>query len=219
MSGGQIDLLGAPDVGGERHKHDAYDTPEWATRCLVDYLGDRGRCVLTGRVWEPCAGAGAIAGVLERHAPCTVFRSDIDPRGEGIATLDFLSTDDPPYSVDWIVTNPPYTTGRCTATDIVRHALSICDRVAMLLRIGWAEACRDRTDIFGGAIDGLEEIDRGLTDLVILPRVSFIGAPAANNQTSCWFVWDEVDSPPWGTVRMRRYPADVREPGYWTRGK
>lgn len=211
----QLDMLGAPDVGGTRDKRDRYFTPRWATLALLDYLGDR----LAGLVWEPCAGQCHIVDVL-RERDHHVLATDITPYPSLDGVHDFLHLErgyaPPAVSMDgtvtvnaphWIVTNPPYTTDQCTATDIVRHALELATvGVAMLLRLSWLEPCDDRVDLL---------MTDPPTDYIILPRVNYIGAPSGNNQTSVWCVWDRrrnVGSG--GYTRVKHYPADIRKPTY-----
>ena len=98
-------------------------------------------------------------------------------------------------SPDWIVTNPPYKTGSHTATDFVRHALNLGLSVAMLLRLTWLEPCADRVDIL---------TEDPPTDVLILPRVNFIGAPGSNPCTSAWLVWDRFKGRPTRTAWHRR---------------
>lgn len=207
----QIDLLGAPDVGGPRHELDAYDTPKWATRALCHHLGER----LRGPVWECCAGAGAIVDVVAQHPGVSqVWATDVAPRRDDVEQLDFLSA----RSVygGWIVSNPPYVTRTgLQASDIVRHAIAhtLPVRVAMLLRLAFVEPCEDRTDLLG--VIGRAGFSAP-TDYIVLPRVNYIGAPSGNNQTSVWYVWDYSEE--WrmglaldeGLVTVRTYPADIR---------
>lgn len=177
----QPDMFGAPDVGGERDDFDRYFTPPWATLALMNYLGGR----LRGTIWEPCAGQCHIANVL-RDAGHSVVATDINPH-ESLddGAHNFLHdeaeivTDSRP---NWIVSNPPYRWGPYTATDFVRHALEIAvDGVAMLLRLSWLEPCEERVDLFRSDPP---------KDLLILPRVHYLGAPGSNNQTSVWCIWE-----------------------------
>lgn len=207
MTGGQIDMLGAPDVGGERSALDTYDTPDWCTLALVDYLGHR----LSGMVWEPCAGAGKIVDMVKTaEGVWEVLATDIEPRRADVGPADFLQCASLPESVQWIVTNPPYNTETGTATECIKHALSLEPRgVAMLLRIGWLEPCKDRVELL---------TTNPPTDIIILPRVHYIGAPAQNNQTSVWVIWERypvsahrrASAPYW-------YGPEIREQGYWAR--
>jgi predicted RNA methylase len=170
---------------GGRDPLDRFYSPEPAVRILTCHLRRR---LKGARVWEPCAGGGVIVREVGRWAE-SVYSTDLDPDAVADETgVDFLSTSPdsvPPF--DWIISNPPYSTARGLASDFVRHALQMCGRVAMLLRISFLEACRDREDILN---------DYRLTDLLVLKRVSF-GGPAgrlvgsADTVPSAWFVWDE----------------------------
>ena len=200
-------MFGAPDVGGVRDALDAYYTPSWCTRALIDYLGPR----LRGVVWEPCAGNGAIVDVLRAHAEFvhTVLASDIAPRRDDISQANFLDCEHGFFGtlapiVDTICTNPPYSTDTGTATDCVEKAIQLAPNVAMLLRIGWLEPCEDRCELL---------TKRPPTDIIILPRVNYIGAPKGNNQTSVWVIWSD------GEPRRptHTYGPEIRGDGYWSR--
>lgn len=226
MAAAQPDMFGAPDVGGERDANDRYFTPPWATRALIDHLGER----LHGLIWEPCAGHGYIVDVL-RDGGHSVLATDILPHEALDGVHNFLDME-PSASLregvrfegykavasvsqpHWIITNPPYTTAICTATDIVRHALETFPRssVAMLLRLSWLEPCDDRAALL---------LDYRPTDYIVLPRVHYIGAPGNNNQTSIWMIWDRSEKWRWdhaqeGFATVKHYTAeDCRQ---WGRG-
>lgn len=154
---------------------DRYYTPEWATQALVDYMGER----LAGCVWDPCCGQDLGGRVIRKAPHVTAYAgTDIDP--DACANpVDFFGR---VFVFNgWVVTNPPYRVGDKTATDFVRHALNGSASVAMLLRLTWLEPCRDRVDIL---------TNNPPTDVLILPRVHYIGAPASNNCMSCWVIWD-----------------------------
>lgn len=223
----QPDMFGAPDVGGARDALDRYFTPPWATRALVDYMGDR---LTRGRVWEPCAGNGHIVDVL-REAGCDVLASDILPGRDDIIRHDFMGQG-PPAECSLIVTNFPYLTdltavrelvdGRVqwklvtgdekTAADFVQRALDVLPddgTLACLLRLAFWEPCEDRAELYQQTPP---------TDYVVLPRVHYLGAPKNNNQTSVWFVFDKSKrTGAGGYVRVKHYSAAqcVR----WGRGR
>lgn len=219
MTGAQIDLLGAPDVGGPRDELDRYYTPPWCTRALLHYLGER----LEGVIWEPCAGQGHIVDEL-KAAERSVYASDIFPQKPNQFRQDFLEASVLGYPepivrrgvlqrIDynrprWILTNPPYRTkGDRTAASFVHHALPIArDAIAMLLRLSMLEPAEDREQLM---------ITNSPTDLVVLPRVSFIGAPKGGESiTSAWFVWDKRKT----TQHIHVYPQEIRSATYdWSR--
>ena len=58
------------ESGYERIELDCYETPEWVTRALLPYLGS------IKLVWEPAAGSGKMARILEA-AGLQVLSTDI----------------------------------------------------------------------------------------------------------------------------------------------
>ena len=121
------------ESGYERIERDCYETPEWVTRALLPHLGN------IKSVWEPAAGSGKMARVLEA-AGLQVLSTDIS------AGQDFLLAGK--QSVDAIVTNPPYT----SAALFIEHALRLMSgggKVAMLLRTDFDHA-KTRWHLFCG---------------------------------------------------------------------
>jgi methylase of polypeptide subunit release factors len=184
--------LEEPEPTEGRDPLDRYYTPEWATQALVDYLGER----LVGDVWDPCCGKDWGGRVLRKASGVEKFwGSDIDPdavcvhddengyREFSDTSRDFMTTAFQ-FTPNWIITNPPYRSGELTATDFVRRARGYGCSVAMLLRLTWLEPCADRIDIL---------IKNPPTDVLILPRVNFIGAPGSNPCTSAWVIWDRFN--------------------------
>jgi len=197
-----FDLEEPPETEG-RDPLDRYYTPEWATQALVDYLGER----LSGGVWDPCCGKDWGGRVLRKAPEVEKFwGSDIDPdalcvhddeygrREFSNTSRDFMTTAFQ-FTPHWIVTNPPYRVGELTATDFVRRARGYGCSLAMLLRMTWLEPCADRVDIL---------TDDTPTDVLILPRVNFIGAPGSNPCTSVWVIWDRLKKHPTRTAWYRR---------------
>lgn len=102
--------------GFAREKHDFYPTP----RALIDPLIARYKSHLSGGVWEPACGDGAICRVLVEHGIESVGTDLID-RGYGTARRDFLLELERPDDTDAIVTNPPFRLWR----EFAEHALSL----------------------------------------------------------------------------------------------
>ena len=104
--------------------HDLYETPSVAVQALLRVEE------LPHLIWEPAAGRGAIVRVL-RTAGHEVVTSDLIDYGvPGQASgRDFLLEDKPPPGVEMILTNPPFG----IANAFVRHAVTLCPRVCMLL--------------------------------------------------------------------------------------
>lgn len=156
----------------ERNENERYFTEPWVTRALLKHLP---AYVGEGRIWEPAAGRGDMAGVL-RDQGYDVFCSDIDMSeyayeigpGQG-EVIDFLAE---PYSFEWpeeftaIITNPPYGGGKVSfegrkmepAEAFVRKAINTgVPYVAMVLRSEFNSAGR-RTDLFEPGMGFAHEI-------------------------------------------------------------
>ena len=153
--------------GHARIAADRYMTPAWVTEALLPHL----RPART--IWEPAAGSGQMARVLERFAG-TVISSDI---ADG---QDFLTA--APVDCCGIVTNPPYT----HAVAFIERALSLTAPdgvVAMLLRCDFDHA-KTRSHLFAGCSAFAKKIVR-------TRRVKWFedsaGQPSFNH---AWFLWD-----------------------------
>ena len=89
----------------DRVPRDYYPTPLAAVEPLIPHLPYSFDYI------EPCAGDGRLIGHLEAltdgHAEC-LFASDIEPRGEYIATCDALEVDVMGLGIDFCITNPPW---------------------------------------------------------------------------------------------------------------
>jgi len=160
-----------------RDKLDRYYTPAHCTHSLLQFIQPN------GMIWEPCAGKGHIAKVLRKRIPtANIFASDVDGP---YCHMDFLDrAAHPTERPDWIITNPPYSTPLCRASDFVRQALETQPRVgiAMLLPITFWEGCNDRRDLLR---------DHPPHICIHLGRVNFIrpegkGSPPGDSQ---WWIW------------------------------
>src|SRR5262245_21582969 len=110
--------------------HDLYETPAAAVKALLR------REQIPHCVWEPAAGRGAIVKVL-RDAGHAVIASDLINYGFPLHfRRDFFEVMQAPAGVEAIVTNPPFK----DAARFVAHALELCPRVFMLLRLAFYEA-------------------------------------------------------------------------------
>ena len=96
---------------------------------------------------------------------------------------DFLAEIGMPAGIEAIVTNPPFQ----LAEDFVAHALELCPRVIMLLRLASLESER-RYEIL---------VDRGLARvhvfrkrLPMMHRDQWAGRKANSGMAFAWFVWD-----------------------------
>lgn len=159
-------------------KDDLYETPEPATRALMDCES------LPHRIWEPACGRGAIARVL-RGAGHDVWASDLvdyETPEQDCARLDFLMHDRFPNDFEAIVTNPPYK----TADDFVRRSLERAPLVCMLLRFAFCES-KSRSDILdSGNLRSVHLFRERLT----MHRDGWEGPKHSSAIPFAWFVWD-----------------------------
>jgi hypothetical protein len=160
--------------GYERVEHDLYETPAWCTDVLLRHV------VFKKVIFEPAAGRGAIARVLNKSGYTTVCQDLVLRDYQPCAQADFFNTKFVNPSMD-IITNPPYE----IAEQFVRHALSITgpfQKVAMLLRNEW-DCAHTRTDLFKDSNFKLK--------IVLTRRPRWVkestGAPRHNY---AWYVWD-----------------------------
>lgn len=184
----------------ERKPLDLYETPEWVTEAMLPHLG-RGRLL----IWEPCAGNGRMARILE-SADHRVTCSDIAPppategiglsafkigaKGNPITQLDFL-TDEPLDGFDGIVTNPPF--GR-EGPRFLRRALELTKQsnpyrrgfVAMLFPMDF-DAAPGRCDLFG-------EHPAWHKKVVLTQRIIWFaredGKKEQPSMHHAWYIWD-----------------------------
>ena len=165
-----------------RHSHierglDLYETPESAVVALLRVE------TLPLRIWEPAAGRGAIARVLRARGH-TVIASDVADYGFPLDfASDFLTTTLPPKGCGAIVTNPPYQ----FAEQFVAHALGLCPRVIMLLRLAFLESER-RTHILERC--GLRAVHVFRKRLPMMHRDGWSGPRASSAIPFAWFCWN-----------------------------
>lgn len=132
--------MSATGRGGKRERLDRYYTPEVLARVLVGRLD-----ICPGEsICEPSAGGGAFARALrDLPDPGPITCVDVDPMAPGLDAGNHAAVSDfvhykPAHRFDWIVGNPPYR----HALAHVEHALTISDRVAFLLRLGFLESAK-----------------------------------------------------------------------------
>jgi len=106
-----------------------YETPRCATEALCALMR-----VKDHTIWEPCAGRGTIAHVLEAHG-ARVYMSDLNSYpGADVRIhcgVDFLLERAVPPLCDLIITNPPFE----LATKMVRHGLMLGCEIIILQRL------------------------------------------------------------------------------------
>lgn len=170
--------------------HDSLDdfpTPPWAVRSFCEWLDpDR-----TASVWEPAANRGYMVHALSDYFG-TVYASDVHDYGAGFEVYDFLMPGSPPYSPQWVITNPPFR----LAGEFVKRGLEVADGVAVIVRSVWAESQTRYHSIFNKTPPNwiLQHVNR-------VPMVKGRYDPAASTATGySWFVWS---SDLWGTGETR----------------
>jgi hypothetical protein len=157
---------------------DLYETPPQAVRALLQV--ER----IPQIVWEPACGPGSIVTVL-RNAGHTVFASDLVDYGcpDSQSRIDFLMERTAPAGVEAIVTNPPYR----LAEQFVEHALKLCPRVVMLLRLAFLESERRSPFLDRGQ---LARVCVFKNRLPMMHRAGWTGPRASSAIAFAWFCWD-----------------------------
>ncbi len=194
-------------VDGERPALDFYETPEVATRRLLENV------VLRDVIWEPACGGGAIAKVLEKDGH-TVLASDMDHHGYGSGGIDFFNLEQTSAialkagECD-VVTNPPYN----IAAPFARRALEIVKpwrgKVAFLLRLNFMCGAT-RYDLF--AEGPLSQVLVFEGRLPRMHRAGYTGQRASSMMDFAWFVWDwrHEGAPTVKFVPAKRTPMRLR---------
>lgn len=171
-------------------KDDLYETPEVAVHALL--RAEK----LPHHIWEPACGPGRIVKAL-RGAGHTVWATDLVDYGLEASEfgVDFLMERQSRIDVEAIVTNPPFK----LASEFVTHALALCPRVVMLLRLAFMESER-RSPILD---DGhLARVHVFRNRLPMMHRDGWQGAKSTNTMAFAWFVWDRAHTGPTELHRM-----------------
>jgi hypothetical protein len=168
---------------------DLYETPIVATRALLRVEK------LPKYLWEPAAGRGMIVNVL-REAGHEVLATDLVDYGirTHFSGRDFL-WEKLPEGCEAVVTNPPFK----LAGEFVEHAINICPRVIMLLRLAFLESER-RTCILENC--GLARVYVFRKRLPMMHRDNWQGHKANSGMAFAWFVWDRTHRGPTELHRM-----------------
>ena len=164
----------------KERREDLYQTPSVAVEALLRVEQ------LPRRLWEPAAGRGAIVNVL-RAAGHEVLASDFVDYGDPthFARRDFLMEHKAPDGCQAIVTNPPFK----LAGEFVKHALDLCPRVVMLLRLAFLESERRRAILENR---GLARIHVFRNRLPTMHRDGWQGPKASSGMAFAWFCWDRA---------------------------
>lgn len=159
---------------------DLYETPPEAVKALleVEYIPKH--------VWEPACGLGSIVRVLN-EAGHLVVATDLHDYGCPLQRpgVDFLKVQTAPPGVQMILTNPPFK----IANAFVAHALHLCPRVAMLLRLGFLAGTK-RTPILEGGLLARVHIFRNR--LPMMHRHGWEGPRASSQTEFAWFIFDRA---------------------------
>jgi hypothetical protein len=185
--------------GDKRHalkprKDDLYETPPEATAALM------GAEKLPGCIWEPACGPGSIVRSL-RGAGHMVYATDLvdyDSPDQDEAGWDFLMEQKSPLGAEMIVSNPPFK----NAADFVRKGLSLCPRVAFLMRLAFLEGV-GRSDIIDGG--SLARVLVFRNRLPLMHRAGWSGPISTNTIAFAWFIFDIAHK---GPTEMHRISWD-----------
>jgi hypothetical protein len=145
---------------------------------------------LPHRIWEPAAGRGAIVDVL-RAGGLEVLATDLIDYGipGQSGHRDFLLERELPDGIELVLTNPPFK----NANEFVEHALQLCPRVVMLLRLAFLESER-RCPILENR--GLARVHVFRKRLPMMHRDGWSGPRASSATPFAWFCWDRGHTDP-----------------------
>jgi hypothetical protein len=183
-------------TGASRHvlkerQDDLYETPPQAVAALLRAES------LPKVIWEPACGPGAIVRVLRAHGHI-VIGSDLvhhhSPDQDHVG-WDFLLERDCPAGTEAIVTNPPFK----NAEAFVAHALTLCPKVVMLLRLAFLESERRCGILDSGQ---LARVHVFRNRLPMMHRAGWEGRRANSGMAFAWFVWDRAHRGPTALNRI-----------------
>ena len=159
-------------------KDDLYETPAVAVQALLRVEN------LPEMIWEPACGPGSIVKEL-RNAGHKVYATDLVDYGcpDSESRVDFLMEQSPSFHIGAIVTNPPFK----LAGKFVTHALTLCPRVIMLLRLAFMESERRRPILDNGH---LARVHVFRNRLPMMHRDGWSGNKTSSSMPFAWFVWD-----------------------------
>jgi hypothetical protein len=162
-------------------RDDLYETPAEAVHALLGV-----ETIPSGAIWEPACGPGAIARVL-RAAGHEVWATDLvdyESPDQDQSGIDFLMEHgSAPYYIGSIITNPPFKLG----DQFVRHALLLCPRVYMLLRLAFLESERRSAILESGFLRRVYVFRKRLP---MMHRAGWTGPRASSAIPFAWFVFD-----------------------------
>jgi hypothetical protein len=134
-------------------------------------------------IWEPACGPGSIVRAL-RGSGHEVIDSDLVDYGQKRHGWDFLLEQRAPDACQCIVTNPPFK----LANQFAAHALKLCPRVYLLLRLAFLES-EGRTDLLESGY--LHRVYVFRNRLPMMHREDYAGPRVENGMLAfAWFCWD-----------------------------
>lgn len=191
--------MSSTNRGGQRSEADAYPTPAWAVRRLLEFYGEE---LPTGKWIEPGAGDGAIIRAVNSYADDTQrVHPDwtaVEIRGEcedmllevtpNVKIADFIASAESLGSFDVAITNPPFRLAR----EFIESSMKIADTVIMLLRLNYLSTSKRASFMRMFA-----------PDVCILPdRPSFRGDGSTDSIEYAWMIWKSPWTRSFGTWRV-----------------
>jgi hypothetical protein len=160
--------------------NDLYESPPEAVTALM--RAER----LPNVIWEPACGPGVIVRTL-RAAGHFVYATDLvdynSPHQDHFG-WDFLSERSCPPGVEAVITNPPFK----NANEFVSHALELCPKVIMLLRLAFLESQKRVPILDSGHLARVHVFRKRLP---MMHRHGWDGPTNSNSGMAfAWFVWD-----------------------------
>lgn len=175
--------------GYARNELEKYYTPAWAVEALLRHFD----VTAHGFTWEPAAGDGGMAKIMQQ-AGGRVVMSDIAPDSPDDAVrLNFLTAKGAPVSplvlVNKIATNPPFGPGGSLAFQFCWHAIRlmqpVAGTVAMLMRADFDSA--------GGRQRLFKEHPAWHKKIVLTERLRWTNLEqkeAGPSTNHAWYIWD-----------------------------
>jgi hypothetical protein len=160
---------------------DLYESPPEAIHALlaVEQLPEA--------IWEPACGPGSIVRVL-RSVGHRVYATDLVDYGleDSESGIDFLMEQAPGFYIGAIITNPPFK----LADQFVAHALTLCPKVIMLLRLTFIESAKRSAILDSGLLARIHVFRNRLPMMHRAGRGTQVAKSSSNAIAYAWFVWD-----------------------------
>ena len=173
--------------GSERRQDDAYMTPGWAVRRLLDEWTPP-----SGVLVEPACGDGAIIRQIRgsQYHWISYDIREVQPVAEVHRQCNYLTVATLGPTVKAVITNPPY----CLAEEFIRKSRSLypAAQLVFLLRIAFlASETRQRF-----------RRDMGIPDLYVLPNRPDFSGGGGDSADYAWFVWPACSPHAFGSLRV-----------------